>query len=71
MTKPRISKVDGSWSYTLPAFGFAPAVTKGGYTSREQAGKALAKVQNIGSGAQVVERAATPKNPYAYTRWYQ
>lgn len=57
-TKPRISKVDdGTWAYTLPAFGFAPPTVKSGFPNREAAGKALADRRALGTASQSVERS--------------
>lgn len=62
-TKPRISNVDdGTWAYTLPAFGFAKPVVKAGFPNREAAGKALADRRALGTASQLVEQATRPSS---------
>jgi hypothetical protein len=50
--KPRVFKAKSGWTVELPRFGFADAVIKDGFVSREDAG-------------QVVELASRPQSAHA------
>jgi hypothetical protein len=64
--KPKVSKTeDGTWAYTLPAFGFAPPVVRDGFPSREAAGKALVNRSSCGSSSQLVTLAARERSSSA------